>query len=170
MKQNINLDKLAKEYELTDLQQKFADYFVFVTGLNAPLAVELAGYKVINEDYEYENDQLQEFYKIKQTNKIVKELLNNAKVLKYINKIRKELDNQLIIDKLWVINKLKQLAENGGENTQLKATELLGKTMEMFTEKTKNIEGTDDPAKIAKEAYEKRMQNVIEFKEKKANE
>ena len=160
----IDLDKLSKELGLTELQKRFCDYYVFVTGLNAELAVELSGYSVESTNTEKYDEKMIAYYKELTIKRLVRVLVSNPKILKYITAIRKELNNQLVVDKLWVINKLKKLADVGSENTQLKATELLGKTMEMFTDK-KVIESVEDPSKIMKEVFEKRkLKNTVEFK------
>lgn len=164
MADHINFDKLAGELELTELQRKFCEYFVFVTGLDAPAAIELAGYKLSNDEYEYKSEELKQFYIVAEKNKKAREMMRNPRVVRFISELRNELSTQLTVDKMWVINKLKMLATNGSENTQLKATELLGKTLEMFTEKSKIFEGVEDPAQIAKDAFKKRMDNIREFK------
>lgn len=168
---DIDLNKLAKELRLTEKQKLFAEYFVFVTGLEAVPAVELAGYKLVNDDYSFKDEQVKEMFRMKEAYKTSRSLLNNHKILRYISALREELNNQLIVDKLWVIKKLKDLALTGCESTQLKATELLGKTLELFTDKSKVYEGVDDPAKIARESFEKRINNnVVNFKERAQNE
>lgn len=160
--------KVQKKYKLTDMQKAFADYFIFVTGLDAIAAVKMAGYAHGVPENKY-SDDLFEYYKRMNYGKIAKGLINNPKILHYIKDVREDLDNQLVVDKLWVINKLKALAgEDKPENIQLKATELIGKTMEMFTDRNKNVEGIDDPAKIAEEAFQRRK-NVVKF-DKQGNE
>jgi hypothetical protein len=161
-----DLNAVANEIGLTEKQKAFAENYVFVTGLDANAAVELAGYKV-EYDYEGYSEETAEVFKYKRIASLVRELLNNKKVLTYIKILREELENQLLVDKLWVIKKLKTLATQGSENVQLKATELLGKHLEMFTERQK-IEGVEDPAVIVKKAFEIRKkrekENIIEFK------
>lgn len=166
----VNFDKLAQEYGLNELQQKFAEYFVYVTGLDGPTAVELAGYSVVNDNYDYKTEELKDYYKYIQKKRIARDLLGNSKVLQYITALRDDLNNQLIVDKLWVIDNLKRIVTTGSEQGQIKALELIGKTMEMFVDKSKTFEGVEDPAKIAKEAFEKRQQNVVEFEKKQQNE
>jgi hypothetical protein len=166
-----DLNLLAKEYKLTDLQKAFAENFVFVTGLDAVAAVELAGYKVTNDDYEYNSEQTKEIFKQKRLSALARELLNNPKILKYISVLREELNNQLIVDKLWVLKNLKEIVNKGSENAKLKSLELIGKHLEMWTDKSKVYDGIEDPSKIAKEAFEKRkQQNVVEFREMVQNE
>lgn len=169
MSDNLDTEKLAKELKLTDKQKLFAEYFIYVTGLDGPAAVELAGYSSGSDHKDYGKESTNNFFRSLKFRQLARNLLSNRKVLDYINALRKDLDSQLIIDKLWVINKLKTLAETGSENTQLKATELLGKTLELFTEKTK-FESSENPADIAKQAFERRKQNVVEFNKKQQNE
>lgn len=167
-----DLDQIAKELELTPKQRSFAENYVFVTGLDPNAAIELSEYVL---DYKNENysEEMMEIYRQKRKAHLIRELLNNPKVLNYIKILRDELENQLIVDKLWVIKKLKTLATQGSENVQLKATELLGKHLEMFTEKQK-IEGVEDPAEIVRKAYEIRKkrekENILEFKKEGTNE
>lgn len=166
---NDEFDKLAKKYKLTDKQRLFAEYYVYVTGLDGPAAVKLAEYSTINENYKFASEDMKEIYDTRQTNKIARDLLDNKKVLGYIGELRKNLENHLIVDKLWVLDNLKKLAMSGCETTKIRALELIGKSMEMFTEKTK-VESVEDPGAIAREAFKKRMENTVEFKKRQENE
>jgi hypothetical protein len=67
------------------------------------------------------------------------------------------MDQQLIVDKLWVIHKLKSLSDQGSERTQLEATKLLGQTMNMF-QPEQMLLIQDDPGQIVKDAIRKRME------------
>lgn len=151
-----NIDDLAKEIGLTEKQKKAADYYVFVTDLDAEAAVELAGYSFGSEKATEDTKKINR-------KRVAYDFIHNVKVLRYISQIRELMSNQIIVDKLWVINKLKTLAESGSENTQIRALELLGKTMQMYADK-QVIENVGDPAKIAKEAFKRRQKNVVEFK------
>jgi len=153
---------LADELRLTETQRKFADYFVFLTGLDGPKAVELAGYKLDVDTTNYKDDRVSGYYKSLKLRTKARELLNNPKILRYIKEIRDNLDKQLIVDKLWVIQKLKNLADSGSERTQLEATKLLGQYHQLFTE-VQRYEIADDPSKIIQEAMERRKGNVIPF-------
>lgn len=175
----VDFGKMAKEAGLTELQTRFAFYYVFVTGLNGKEAVDLAGYSWgrydTNEDYD---EGKREFYKELLQRQQAKNLLDNPKILAFITKLRKEMDNQLIVDKLWVIQKLKKLAEKAeSESIQLRATEKLGETMDMFGSRVIETDEREDPAKIASAAFEKRKaamknkpENVVEFQKEGSNE
>jgi phage terminase small subunit len=165
---DCDYDELAKEYGLTEMQAKFAYFYVFVTGLNGPEAVKLAGYSQGNytED-KYPDERMREFYIGALLRSQAKTLCDNPKILTLITKLREELSNQLIVDKLYVLQNLKRLAETATETVQLRALEKLGETMEMFGQK-QIIEEREDPAKIAAAKFEKRKQmsaegNVVPF-------
>jgi len=158
MAESFDIDMSAKECGLTENQKNFCINYVFISGLDPYVAYETAGYKV--------PDELSDSNKKKWISSNVMKLLGNPKVLKFIKIIRDEMENQIIVDKFWVIDKLKKLAEKGSEATQIKATELLGKTFSMFSDR-QVIETAEDPGKLAKEAFEKR-QNMIAFKQKEA--
>jgi hypothetical protein len=175
-KQFITLKGKQVEVELTEQQKKFAEYGVFLTGLDWIKAVELAEYKFGEENYKENYDHKGEHYLDMLKRKKVRENLSNNNILKYISSLREELDNQLVVDKLWVTNKLKILADNGSEKTQIEATKLLGQTLNMFQSDVQ-ISVNDSPAKIAQDAFKKRMEqeksttiNVIPFSKEGSNE
>jgi phage terminase small subunit len=175
-KEKIDLEKIVEELKLTDKQQKFAEYGVFVTGLDWVKAVEMAEYSFGKENYDkdYADGNIGSYYLDMQKKRKARELLSNPKILKYIKALRDEMDNQLIVDKLWVINKLKTMAEAGSERTQLEATKLIGQTLQMFQADVQ-INVADSPAKITQEAFEKRMaedkaaKNTIPFSKEVIN-
>lgn len=165
---DFDFESLAKEHKLTDLQTKFAYYYVFVTGLNGPQAAEFAGYSPGNYDDKDYDDKTKEYYKGLVFRNMAKNLLDNPKVLTLITRLRDELSNQLIVDKLYVLQNLKRLAETGtSENIQLRALEKLGETMELF-KTTTVVEEREDPARLAAEAFERRMaaekNKTVDFK------
>jgi phage terminase small subunit len=167
--ETFNPNELAKQLGLTNQQQKFCDYYTYVCGLDGEKAVEMAEYKFGN--YDNYSPELKEMYLSIQRKRAVRELLDNVDILRYIKALRDNMDGQLIIDKLWVIQKLKKLAETGTERTQLEATKMLGQNLHMFgAEVEVNI--ADDPSQIMKKAFEKRKEeeriakNTVEFKAK----
>jgi hypothetical protein len=169
-KENTEFDpeKLAKELGLTDKQRAFADYYVFVAGLDGVKAVEMAGYAK-NKCEGITDERQREYYINMSYMKTARDLLANKAIISYIRALRDNLDKQLIVDKLWVINKLKTLASGKTtERTQLEATKLLGQTMSLFVESQK-LEIANDPSEIVKNAFKKRMMeennNIIEFPE-----
>jgi hypothetical protein len=177
-KEPLSLENLGEDLKLSKQQIAFADYYVFVAGLDGEKAVDMAGYKFSTYE-KYENENLKSYYINMQKQAKARDLLSNPKVLEYIRRLRNTLEQQLIVDKLWVIKKLKSLAENGSERTQIEATKLLGQTMNMFSD-TQRIEVSDDPSLILREAFRKRKEqeelnqqrekdNIIPFPEKIIN-
>jgi hypothetical protein len=168
--QSVDFEQLAKEYNLTVMQTKFAFFFVFVTNLNGPAAVELAGYSPGNyDDYD---ERTREYYETLVRKQQAKTLLDNPKVLTLITKLREDLNNQLIVDKLYVLSWLKRLVEDEATagNVRLNALIKIGETMDMFGKREIIVDEREDPAKIAREAFERRKQqakespNIVEFK------
>lgn len=166
-KQRVSVDTQQRltDLGLTRMQRDFIMYFIFLTNMNALQAVALAGYThgVTEEDEDTKNRLIQLRYQT-----IANELLKNPKVVKGIKMIKDEMSEAMIVDKFWVLNKLKTLAERGSENIQLKATELLGKTLSMFTDVSVE-KSVEDPASIAKSNFNERMK-LAEFKKDGTNE
>jgi phage terminase small subunit len=171
-----NAELLGKQ--LTEKQQKFCEYGVFLTGLDWVKAADLAGYSVGTEEQyaKYENQGLADYYRNMQWLRIARENLKLPHVLRFIKALREEMDNQLIVDKLWVINKLKKMADEGSERTQLEATKLLGQTMNMFQAETQVVVA-DDPSAIVQKAFAERMKkekeqnkNIVPFNKEGSNE
>jgi hypothetical protein len=65
---------------------------------------------------------------------------------------------------LWVLQKLKKLADKGSERTQLEAAKLLGQTMNMFQPET-IVSNSEDPSAIIKAALEKRKKDAEKAEE-----
>ena len=176
--EGFDFEALAKEYGLTEMQTRFCVYYVFFTNLNGPAAVELAGYSTGRDSTYVDYDEgKRDFYEKLVRSGKAKELLGNPKVVKLLTKLREELNNQLIVDKLYVINGLKYAWENQNDfppNVRLQALIKLGETMEMFKKVEVNVDEREDPAKLAREAFERRKQqakespNVVEFKKEEA--
>lgn len=145
------------EYDIMGLNEKqkaFVENYLFTCGMNEEEALKLAGYS-----FNYKSDVEKRRCKKRK----IRELMSNEKVIAYMNKLRNDLNNQLIVDKFWVIKKLKELAEHGNESVQLKATELLGKTMALFTDKV--IEQKENPGEIIRQSFEKRRNFTVLKKE-----
>lgn len=150
------LDKTRDHRGLTESQEAFCINYVYYTGLKAHEALNLAGYNYTgrrNED------------------KAIHELFKNPKIKKRINELLEERNNEILVDKLWVIKNLKEMAEKSqSEMAKIKAVELLGKTMSMFSE-TYIHESREDPGKVIREARRKRQEkldmekhdNVVKF-------
>ena len=86
--------------------------------------------------------------------------LKSKAVKGYICAIRDEMkaDLENIVDEYWIIHKIKDLADTGSENIQLKATEDLAKIRGMFTEKVEVTDATKDPKDVIKKAMDRRKQ------------
>lgn len=166
-KVNKDIQEEIKNLGLNQKQMSFVEYYLFITGLNAVEAVKLAGY--IDEakyDPNLSEAEVKAYKELNFKNQ-ANRLLRNPAIKKAIVLIREDMNEMLIVDKLWVLNKLKTLAEKGSENVQLRATELLGKALSMFTEVTQ-VQSVEDPAAIARANFAERMakekDNVVEFK------
>ena len=136
---------LIKDHRgLTEKQEGFCINYVYYTGLNAKEALGLAGYK----------------YTGVHQSKIIQQLFRNPKVKKRINELIEERNNEILVDKLWEIKKLKTMAESANSDmAQIKAIELLGKTMNIFSE-THVYENREDPGKVIREARRKRQEQT----------
>lgn len=154
-------NELAKELGLTPKQQSFCDLFLFVSGLDGIKAFELSEYNLKDKKPSEDAPQQEKYYYDMQVRREVRNLLGNLKIQKYIKAVRENLDLQLNVDRLWVLNKLKELATKGSERTQLEATKLLGQNLSMFTEVQK-VEVVDDAGSIAKKAFEERIKKQKE--------
>lgn len=169
---NVDFAKLGKEHGLTEMQTKFCYYYVFVCNLNGRDAVECAGYSSGKYDEKDYDERTKKYYEDLVYRNIAKNMLDNPKVLELITRLRDELNNQLIVDKLYVLQNLKRLAETATESIQLRALEKLGETMELFGQKT-IIEEREDPSRNAREAFQRRKEaersNVVEFSKEVEN-
>ena len=143
-------EETPKEVQgLTEEQQNFCVYYVHLYDMNAKKAVEAAYNKT--GKYAQSNICHKE-----------RELMSNPKVMRYIKYLSDQRLTQTLVDQFWVIKKLKQMADDGAENIQLKATELLGKTMSMFSDRQEVVDVGEDPAKLAKEALRRRKEQQKE--------
>lgn len=167
-----------KDLGLNQQQQDFVIYFVFLTNMNGSEAVKMAGYKTGVERSQYPEGEAgdKEFKRFEELayTRIAQRHISNPRIIKAIQAVKNEMKEAFIVDRLWVFNKLKRLAENGSENVQLRATELLGKALSMFTEVT-TVQTTEDAASIAKGRFAERMKKeqankVVEFKTGTENE
>lgn len=161
----FNPEELAKELGLTKQQRNFCDYYVYMYGMNdAESACRDAGY-ALNTYKEGYSEHKREYYEKLWYQGKAKELLAKPKIVDYIKSLREAISENIVVDRLWIISYLKNIAINGSENAQLKALELLGKTMAMFSDVSKVENSIDDPAKIAREAFEKRKAELQLYKE-----
>jgi phage terminase small subunit len=105
----FDADALCKKLELTDKQRAFADYYIFLTGLDAEKAVVLAGYEINYVDKKFKDPEEAEQIRKIQLKRQARSLLNNPKIIQYIKAVRENLEEQLLVDKIWVIQKLKTI-------------------------------------------------------------
>lgn len=156
-------EKERGKFGLSKQQQKFADLYVFCTGLDGMRAVIEAGYRF--GDYSnYPEDKKEWFINLK-AKQIARHNLKNPKICKYIKYLQENLSSQIGVDRFYVTEKLKGLVEQGSENIKIKALELLGKSIAMFTDVKEINEGKEDPAEIMKKAFEERVNKdkVVNF-------
>lgn len=170
----MNKPSLTKETKekiedlgLTNMQLDFVNYFIFITNMDAVEALKLAGYQHGVKDSPDLDPKTRDLYIDMHYKSKANDFLKNQKIVKCIKLIKEEMSEALVVDRMWVIKKLKSLADNGSENTQLKATELIGKHLSMFTE-IQQIQSVEDPAAIARAAFNDRIredqEKIVEFK------
>lgn len=134
-----DLDEIAKEIGLTHMQKMFCEAYFFVTNRDVMEAYDLAGYAISTKRESFETDKLFEKYVDMEKTRRCTELMNNPKIRRYITAISKAREEYITVDKFWVINKLKKLADTAPENVQLNATKLLGQNLDMFNTSSLNV-------------------------------
>jgi len=156
-------EKERGKFGLTKQQQLFAELYVLVNGLNGVDSVVGAGYKF--GDYSNYPEDKREWYINLKAKQIARHNLKNPKICKYIKYLQDNMGSQIGVNRFYVIEKLKNLAEKGTESTQLKALELLGKSLAMFTDVKEINDTKEDPAAIMKKAFEERVNKdkVVNF-------
>jgi len=132
--------------KLTEMQEKFCYFFVFVDVGDAVSAYKRAGSENTN-DYELA--------------RVTKDLLDKNQLIKAkVLELQTAKNNMKMVDIHYVIKRLVTIVEDEDEQTQyvLKALELIGKYLKMFTEKIieKTVEKVKDDALAATEARMKR--------------
>ena len=125
----------------TEMQDKFAYYYVYVDIDDPAEAYKHAGYKNKNP------------YEIQRASKT---LLKNENIQKKIKEYQKIKASTKMVDAPYVIKKLVNIVESGEEQTKdvIKALELIGKYLKMFTDKIieKVVDKVKDDALAATEA------------------
>ena len=140
-KSNIRTGETTRT-ELTEMQQKFCYFFVFVDVGDGVAAYKRAGYANTN-DYE--------------VSRLTKDLLKKNQLIKAkVLELQTAKNNMKLVDVHYVIKRLMVIVEDEEEQTQyvLKALELIGKYLKMFTEKIieKIVDKVKDDALAATEA------------------
>jgi hypothetical protein len=129
---------------LNKRQRAFCEAYVYLTEYDITRAMELAGYRNVSK------------YDLKI---LGKKMLKKPKILAQIKKMKEVKEQETVVDKLWIVTKLKKIVDDNEHhpNFQLKALELLGKYLNMFGE-NKNVdpETQVDAADVAKAAFEER--------------
>ena len=133
--------------KLTKKQKALVDNVIFLN-MSLDAAAKDAGYEVTSGSDETIRANLRNMGRV---------TLNSTKVKEYVAAVRSEMEQTLLIDKFFIIRKFKELSEQGGENTQLKATENLGKILGLYVDK-QEVSVSNNPGVLAKEAFQKRLQ------------
>ena len=133
-----------KRLQLTKNEEMFIHNHV-VEGMTPYDAIKASGYKATAPQNVY-----RESYRI----------LERPLVKKRIDELLKKRDRQFLVDKKFVVERLKKIAiEKQGTALELKALEHLGKYLGIWTEKIDL--STGDHAKTADEAWAKRKLKII---------
>lgn len=157
IKQKRITSKMIVDGELTEQQVNFCVAYVMMTDFDAVEAIKLTDFS-----FGAAKDELL----LTLQRKAARRLLANPKVKDRIKQLVDERDCQVVIDKFFVKNGLKTLAQTAeNENTKVKAFELLGKELGMFVNKDE-LKITEDPGEIAKLAFKRRLElKVLNNKE-----
>jgi len=129
---------------LTDKEKAFCEIYVWFSNFDIETAMRMAGYT-----YATRRDFVAAGRK----------LLKNQHIHNHIALLVEERNGALTMDKFYVIEKLKrEFIENDkvGESNKLRALELLGKHMDMWSEK-KVVNPVQTEADHVKQSFEKRF-------------
>jgi phage terminase small subunit len=138
--------------ELTNKQKRFIELYTQDKNFNAKEAMKEAGYNYSSEAA---------------WRTAVREMLANPKIKRVLNESISDREKSVQVDKYWVVEKLKKIVlQNEDKNypNQLKALELLGKYLGMFSDKVvigeeKNI------VEAARNVFAKRKAEIEKQKE-----
>lgn len=162
------------EFGLTDMQKSFVLFLCLSDHQDPYKAVIEAGY---SHGLNIEEMTAKGWPKEKQDNfiymqyrKFCTNLLKNPKIIKAISFMKEELGQRFVIDEMFVITELKKIVKGGSEPGKLKALELLGKTLKMFTDVQKLETNGTSPAEIARANFRKSLEEsqsgdskIVEF-------
>lgn len=158
----IHPETIAKGLGLSKQQQEFAEHYVYC-GMDGVSSAK-ACYQVNYDKTKY-SEEKREWYEELVYRGIAKENLRNKNVVAYIKELKDQLNENLGVDKYYVVDQLKRLAKSGSEATQIRALELLGKTLSMFNEVQKvDISEDKSAGDLAREAFEKRKEMMKQQK------
>lgn len=88
-------------------------------------------------------------------------LFRLAHVRKRIKELIDERNQQIVVDQLWVVKSLKDLARKSAtDSVKVRALELLGKHLDLFTERHV-LEDASAPAELAKAAFERSRARIL---------
>jgi hypothetical protein len=136
------------EYGLSPKQEQFAQAYVFLTNFDARQSAEIAGYKNKSK-----------------TNKIntAKNLVNNPKVKKRIKQLVSQRDEMIVVDKHWVLKKLKEIVDGneGRPSVQLKALDMLAKSVKLYGDDVDSENNNTNAAQLMQATFEKRKEMMI---------
>lgn len=144
----------ALKANITEQQAKFAELYALEFDMNIGPAAREA-YPQKNEVSSYN---------------MGRKALQVKRVAEYVKALRAGLENNQLVDKIWIMERYKEMAsKNGGysENVQKGALADLAKIMGMFTEKSE-ISINEDPKDIIKKGRELRKKRekeaeILEF-------
>jgi len=141
---------------LTDKQKKWADLVILLDKSGTEAALE-CGYNFTGN----KNDKAR---------RMANYNFNNSNIKKYMNALREEIKNSLLIDELYLLKRYKKLAEDAdSDNTKLRALDSLAKVVLGNSDEQAKI--NIDAGAIVRGFYEDRIKedskNVVSFK--KAN-
>lgn len=144
------MNKDIKLKELTDMQEEFCYAYVYITLFDA-----VEAYRIVSN--------LKDERAIGRAAKI---LLSEPNVRARIDELMKERHDTPVVDKFWVLKKIKKIVDDcdGKPQFQLKALELLGKHLGLFAE-TITLDEHKDAADVAQSAFENRKKLIL-FKNK----
>lgn len=137
--------------KLQGKQKRFCELLV-LDNQDPKTALQLAGY-TFNAKKESDNNI--------NMGHAIRRIMSSIIVKEYIAELRSGKDIAEDVDRSYVIKRLKSMAESAeGEPTKLKAIELLGKTLGMFSDKQQEEDEKSNPAMIAKNAFRDRMKVI----------
>jgi hypothetical protein len=162
------------DFGLTEMQKSFILFLCLSDHQDPYTAVIEAGY---SHGLDVEKMTADGWPKAKQDNfiymqyrKYCTNLLKNPKIVKAIAYMKEKLDQRFVVDEMFVVTELKKIVKGGTEPGKLKALELLGKTLKMFTEVQKIETNGTSPAEIARANFRKSIQEsqsgdskIVEF-------
>jgi hypothetical protein len=143
---------------LTKKQEDFCYAFTHITNFDADNAFDIAKYEASTK--EMRND-------------MIRDLMREPKIKARIAELIEEKDAQIVIDRTYVREKLKQVVEETGKgqhyNAHLKALELLGKDLGLFSGDKEDALNSKDSGEVANEIFTRRKARILETRKKEGD-